>query len=283
MHSPSAADRPVITCTAAHLPAIQAIYNHAILHSTSLYEYHERTTAVMEEWFAVRTRDRTPILGIEWEPGVLAGFATWGPFRLRPAYKYTVEHSVYVDERFRGRGIGRRATVLWQRHLAVERDREDASVFGLVGVVESLGRSGVRVEHVVGDDVHVDVAVGTGLGPRLERHAARRHVASVVALHCECPWLVESDPKCDAMGVPRPDEISVPYELVDDTLVVRRVPAALVLVKRRWQVPMVQRHIGLDACGGKCIKQLIVKLQAKLIWLHLGGGGIPAHHAAPRD
>ena len=105
---PSDATRSVIACTAAHLPAIRSIYNHAILHSTSLYEYHERTDAVMQEWLALRLRDQTPILGIEWEPGVLAGFATWGPFRLRPAYKYTVEHSVYVDERFRGKGIGRR-------------------------------------------------------------------------------------------------------------------------------------------------------------------------------
>ena len=61
----------------------------------------------MREWFAARQRDRVPVLGIEWEPGVLAGFVTWGPFRPRPAYKYSVEHSVYVDERFRGHGIGR--------------------------------------------------------------------------------------------------------------------------------------------------------------------------------
>jgi phosphinothricin acetyltransferase len=100
--------RDVIACTAAHLPAIRAIYNHAILHSTSLYEYDERSEAVMAEWFAVRQRDGTPILGIEWEPGILAGFATWGPFRMRPAYKYSVEHSVYVAEPYRGRGIGRR-------------------------------------------------------------------------------------------------------------------------------------------------------------------------------
>ena len=61
----------------------------------------------MREWFAARQRVGVPVLGIEWEPGVLAGFVTWGPFRPRPAYKYSVEHSVYVDERFRGHGIGR--------------------------------------------------------------------------------------------------------------------------------------------------------------------------------
>jgi phosphinothricin acetyltransferase len=97
----------VIACTAAHLPAIRDIYNDAILNTTALYEYAPRTDEVMREWFAQRQRDRIPVLGIEWEPGVLAGFATWGPFRPRAAYKYSVEHSVYVDERFRGEGVGR--------------------------------------------------------------------------------------------------------------------------------------------------------------------------------
>jgi phosphinothricin acetyltransferase len=99
--------REVIACTAAHLPAIRDIYNDAILNTTALYEYAPRTDEVMREWFAQRQRDRIPVLGIEWEPGVLAGFATWGPFRPRAAYKYSVEHSVYVDERFRGEGVGR--------------------------------------------------------------------------------------------------------------------------------------------------------------------------------
>lgn len=104
---PAAPRREVITCTAAHLPAIQAIYNEAILTTTALYEYAPRTDEVMRRWLADREQAGIPVLGIEWESGVLAGFATWGPFRPRAAYKYSVEHSVYVDERFRGEGIGR--------------------------------------------------------------------------------------------------------------------------------------------------------------------------------
>ena len=104
---PAPPRRPVRPCTAEHLPAIREIYNDAILNSTALYEYAPRSEETMREWFAARQRDGTPVLGIEWEPGVLAGFVTWGPFRPRPAYKYSVEHSVYVDERFRGHGIGR--------------------------------------------------------------------------------------------------------------------------------------------------------------------------------
>jgi L-amino acid N-acyltransferase YncA len=35
------------------------------------------------------------------------GFGSYGSFRSWPAYKYSVEHSVYVDVRFRGKGLGR--------------------------------------------------------------------------------------------------------------------------------------------------------------------------------
>ena len=103
----SAQKRAVIRCTPEHLPVIREILNDAIANTTALYEYAPRTEETMREWFAVRERDGIPVVGIEWEPGVLAGFATWGPFRPRAAYKYSVEHSVYVAEPVRGEGVGR--------------------------------------------------------------------------------------------------------------------------------------------------------------------------------
>ncbi len=136
--------RAVIACTEAHLPAIMAIYNDAILTSTALYEYAPRTVDVMRDWFTTRQRDGIPVLGIEWEPGVLAGFATWGPFRPRAAYKYSAEHSVYVDERFRGEGVGRQ---LLQATIAEAKKRDlhmliagiDATNVASVALHSSLG------------------------------------------------------------------------------------------------------------------------------------------------
>jgi L-amino acid N-acyltransferase YncA len=97
----------VLSCTPRHLPAIRGIINHAILHTTALYEYEPRSESTMRRWMAAKRRTGEPILGIEVSPGVLAGVATWTPFRPRAAYKYSVEHSVYVADGFRGRGIGR--------------------------------------------------------------------------------------------------------------------------------------------------------------------------------
>lgn len=97
----------VIACVERHLEAIRAIYNDAILGTTALYEYHPRSTEVVAAWWAAKRSAELPVLGIEADDGRLAGFATWGPFRPFPAFKYTVEHSVYVAPDQRGRGIGR--------------------------------------------------------------------------------------------------------------------------------------------------------------------------------
>ena len=89
-----------------HGDAILAIFNDAILHSTALYEYQPRTRQRIDDWFAAKAQGGFPVLGIENDDGTLAGFGSYGTFRAFPAYKYTVEHSVYVHRSQRGRGIG---------------------------------------------------------------------------------------------------------------------------------------------------------------------------------
>ena len=103
-----AACGPVLRCREVHLEAIRQIYNDCILTTTALYEYQPRSSEVMEAWWAAKQAAGLPVLGIEAAGGTLAGFATWGPFRHFPAYKYSAEHSVYVAAACRGQGIGRR-------------------------------------------------------------------------------------------------------------------------------------------------------------------------------
>jgi phosphinothricin acetyltransferase len=90
-----------------HSAAILGIFNEAIANSVALYDYEPRTMASMTTWFAGKTLRNYPVIGAENDAGELMGFASYGQFRERPAYKYTVEHSVYIDQRFRGQGIGR--------------------------------------------------------------------------------------------------------------------------------------------------------------------------------
>jgi phosphinothricin acetyltransferase len=63
---------------------------------------------MMKAWFEAKQKGNFPVMGAVNQGGELLGFGSYGTFRAWPAYKYSVEHSIYVDKRFRGQGIGKR-------------------------------------------------------------------------------------------------------------------------------------------------------------------------------
>jgi len=100
--------RSVVPCTLArHGAAILDIFNEAIANSTALYDYRPRAPESMAPWFEAKTRGDFPVIGVEDGHGALLAFGSFGTFRAWPAYKYSVEHSVYVHQHHRGRGLGR--------------------------------------------------------------------------------------------------------------------------------------------------------------------------------
>ena len=120
----------LITCEPLnHSAPILAIFNEAIANSTALYDYRPRTPESMVGWFEAKARGNYPVLGVEDAAGALVGFASYGPFRAWPAYKYTVEHSVYVDARHRGQGAGR--MLLGALILAAEKQDYHVMVGGI--------------------------------------------------------------------------------------------------------------------------------------------------------
>lgn len=136
----------LIPCTEeAHAGAILDILNEAIVSSTALYDYKPRTPESMVAWFATKRANGFPVIGAEdAESGKLLGFASYGAFRAFPAYKYTVEHSVYVEAGHRGVGLG---CTLMEVIIAeaVARDVHvmvgaiDAANAGSIGLHERLG------------------------------------------------------------------------------------------------------------------------------------------------
>lgn len=96
----------IIDCNESHCEAILAILNESILNSTALYDYTPRSMDSMAKWFAAKRNGDFPVLGAVSDSGALMGFATYGTFRPWPAYKYSVEHSLYLAPQFRGQGIG---------------------------------------------------------------------------------------------------------------------------------------------------------------------------------
>ena len=88
------------------LTAILDIYNDAILNTTAVYSEEPHTIEMRRSWYHERINNGFPILVAE-TGGKVAGFCTYGHFRVWPCYRYTVEHSVYVDPLFRGQGISK--------------------------------------------------------------------------------------------------------------------------------------------------------------------------------
>jgi L-amino acid N-acyltransferase YncA len=90
----------------ADLPAIQAIYEQAVLHGLATFEEVPPTVAEMSSRLAgIRDLD-LPFLTAELD-GTVVGYSYARPYRPRPAYRHTVEDSVYVAEGMQGRGVGR--------------------------------------------------------------------------------------------------------------------------------------------------------------------------------
>ena len=89
------------------IAAITRIYAGAVLHGTASFELEPPDEAGMTHRQAALLTDGYPYLVAELA-GIIAGYAYAGPYRARPAYKWTVEDSIYIGPEFHRRGIGAR-------------------------------------------------------------------------------------------------------------------------------------------------------------------------------
>jgi len=134
----------IIHCDPTWAGQILDIFNDAILTSTALYDYKPRTPEMMSVWFEVKQRGNYPVLGMICGSGELMGFASYGTFRGWPAYKYTVEHSVYVSRNFRGQGIGKKLL----QAIITEAQKQDYHL--LVGVIDSQNTISIDLHRKMG-------------------------------------------------------------------------------------------------------------------------------------
>ena len=92
--------------TAEDAEALAAIYGHHVLTGFGTFEEDPPSAAEMARRIAAITDLGLPYLVAEAD-GRILGFAYAGPFRPRPAYRYTLEDSVYIAPDAVGRGVGR--------------------------------------------------------------------------------------------------------------------------------------------------------------------------------
>ena len=138
-------DYQLVDCTFdRHAMAILDIFNEAIVNSTALYDYKPRPPESIVDWFDTKTKGGFPVIGVEDANGQLLAFGSYGTFRAWPAFKYTVEHSIYVYKDHRGKGLG---NIVMKALIAAARQNDvhammggiDASNSGSIALHERLG------------------------------------------------------------------------------------------------------------------------------------------------
>lgn len=91
----------------ADMEAVAEIYGHHVLGGVASFEYEPPDAAEL-----TRRREAVRALGLPYvvaeRAGEIVGFAYAAPFRLRPAYRFTAEDSVYVRPDALRTGVGRR-------------------------------------------------------------------------------------------------------------------------------------------------------------------------------
>lgn len=140
---------------AADMPAIQAIYAEQVLHGLATFEEEAPTADELLARRGAILNQGLPYLCAE-RDGRVIGYSYAAAHRPRPAYRYTVEDSVYVDERAQGQGVGRallEAVIArcedgpWRQMIAVIGDSSNAGSIALhrrlafrhAGTLEAVG------------------------------------------------------------------------------------------------------------------------------------------------
>lgn len=129
----------LIQCDPSFSDQILAIFNEAIVHSTALYDYKPRTAESLIGWFENKRKGNFPVIGAVDQAGRLLGFASYGTFRAWPAYKYSVEHSIYVAATHRGQGLGKLLL-----HETIQNAREQ-NYHVLIGGIDSQNSVSIRL------------------------------------------------------------------------------------------------------------------------------------------
>ena len=137
------------------LGAVTRIYEHAVQYGTASFEIEPPDQAEMKKRYEALRAGGFPFLVAEDDAAVL-GYAYAGPYRARPAYRFSIEDSVYVAPQVQRRGIGRALLERlieeagrgeFRQMIAVIGDSANlasielhrASGFRLVGTLENVG------------------------------------------------------------------------------------------------------------------------------------------------
>ena len=125
----------------ADLPAITAIYEHAVRFGTATFELEPPDLAEMTRRYQGLMDEGFPYLVAADDGGTVLGYAYAGSYRARPAYRFAVENSVYLDPAAQGRGVGTR---LMQALIEESEERGYRLMVAVIGDSANLASIGVH-------------------------------------------------------------------------------------------------------------------------------------------
>lgn len=125
---------------------ILEIINDNILNSTALYDYNIRNIETQIAIFDDKLKKGFPIIVAVYENKVV-GFGYYSEFRFREAYKFTVEHSVYVNKNYHGKGIGK---ILIENLIELAKAQK---LHTMIGVIDSENQNSIDFHQKFGFEI----------------------------------------------------------------------------------------------------------------------------------
>src|SRR6478752_6665382 len=165
---------------AADLPSITEIYEHAVRYGTATFELIPPDLAEMTRRFGALMDGGFPYLAAALD-GRVVGYAYAGAYRPRPAYRFTVENSVYLQPSIHRRGIGLQ---LMLRLIAECEARGFRQMIAVIGDSANAGSIGVHTKtgfQMIGTHPNVGLKFGRWLDTVMMQRALGEGAATLPA------------------------------------------------------------------------------------------------------
>ena len=146
---------------------ITRIYNEAILKTVATFDTKPKAINEQKSWFKDHG-SKNPILVAEME-GIIVGWAALSKYSTRCAYADTAEISLYIDEKYQGKGIGKKLM------KAIVEEGEKAGLHVVIARITEGNEKSVHLHKSVGfEHVGVMKEVGLKFGKRLDVHLMQK-------------------------------------------------------------------------------------------------------------
>lgn len=132
------------TAITSDMECLLDIFNYEVTHSTATFAVNTQTLEERMSWFEAHNCDNHPLIVAEEEDRAV-GYASLSEFRSSEAYKKTVELSVYIDHRYRGRGIGEALMM-----AIIDMARQDEGIHSLVSVITAGNEASIALHKKLG-------------------------------------------------------------------------------------------------------------------------------------